>query len=38
MDLSVPRNIHANVEALDNISLFVVDELESVVSERIFAR
>jgi len=38
MDLSVPRNILADVEDLSNITLYTVDELESVVSERLFAR
>jgi len=38
MDLSVPRNIQTNVSNLPNISLFTVDELESVVSERLFSR
>ena len=38
MDLSVPRNIQTDVENLKNITLFTVDELESVVSERLFSR
>ena len=38
MDLSVPRNIQTDVENLPNITLFTVDELESVVSERLFSR
>ena len=38
MDLSVPRNILADVEDLSNITLYTVDELESVVSERLFSR
>ena len=38
MDLSVPRNIQTDVDNLKNITLFTVDELESVVSERLFSR
>ena len=38
MDLSVPRNIQTDVENLKNITLFTVDELESVVSERLYSR
>jgi glutamyl-tRNA reductase len=33
VDISVPRNVHADVEALENVTCFNVDDLEAVVAE-----
>lgn len=38
IDISVPRNIEASVQSLDNVFLYNVDDLEEIVRENVCAR